>query len=59
MTSTTICVSSSAGLILWHFTATQAGQSELYILADITVPGGAPPGQQNQLNELTFNFTLN
>ncbi len=33
-------------------------QSVLYILADIHVPGGAPQGQQSQLNELTFNINV-
>ena len=40
------------------FIATQTSQSVLYILADITVPGGAPAGQQSQLNSLSFNFTI-
>ena len=41
-----------------HFTALQASQSVLYILADINVPGGAPAGQQSQLNTLNFNFNI-
>ena len=37
-----------------YFIPTILGQSVLYILADITVPGGAPAGQQSSLTELTF-----
>ena len=37
-----------------HFTVTQPNKSVIYILADITVPGGAPAGQQSSLTELTF-----
>ena len=41
-----------------NFIVTQASQSVIYILADITVPGGAPAGQQSQLNSLTFNLSI-
>ncbi|MBT5320023.1 MAG: hypothetical protein HOL45_08970, partial [Chloroflexi bacterium] len=34
------------------------GQSTLYILADIHVPGGAPAGQQGQLTTLNFNVNI-
>lgn len=34
------------------------GQSTLYILADIHVPGGAPAGQQSQLTTLDFNIGI-
>lgn len=30
------------------------GQDTLYILANITTPGGPPPGQQDELNDLEF-----
>ncbi|HUC92730.1 MAG TPA: hypothetical protein VMS09_11955 [Paenibacillus sp.] len=33
---------------------TVPGQTRLYILASITVPGGQPPGQQQQLTSLRF-----
>lgn len=42
-----------------HFISTTSDQNLLYVLADINVPGGAPAGQQSQLNSLTFNFVIN
>lgn len=41
-----------------NFSPSIDGQSVLYILADITVPGGAPAGQQSSLTELTFNIGI-
>ena len=40
------------GDVLLHPSVT--GQSTLYILASIVVPGGSPPGQQAQLTDLGF-----
>ncbi|CAM4322564.1 hypothetical protein L1N85_15245 [Paenibacillus alkaliterrae] len=33
---------------------TRAGKTKMYILASITVPGGAPSGAQDQLDQLEF-----
>ena len=35
-----------------------AGQGAVYILAAITTPGHAPPGQQSQLDTLSFNAAV-
>jgi len=45
-------MSSAAGDILLY--PSVAGQDTLYVLASITVPGGIPPGQQEQLTSLKF-----
>lgn len=45
-------MSTERGSILLN--PTVPGQSTLYILASIVVPGGAPPGAQIQLNQLEF-----
>lgn len=42
-----------------NFLPSVDGQSVLYILADITVPGGAPAGQQSALTELSFIVAIN
>lgn len=41
------------------FQPTVDGQGVLYILADISIPGRAPPGLQTQLTALEFNVAVN
>ncbi len=51
----TLSISNTAA----NFLPSVDGQSVLYILADITVPGGAPSGQQSSLTDLTFIIRIN
>lgn len=50
----TLSISNTAAVFL----PSVDGQSVLYILADIHVPGGAPAGQQGQLTTLNFNVGI-